>query len=238
MYTKIKQYLFDLMISRKLTNELLIKREDVLRVQSKFDTYRGCLKGKKVVIVATGPSLNKYVPMSDAVHIGINKAFLRDDIKFDYYFVQDYAATKDYVLGLKDVDCTKFVGIYILDRYIGAQVPRRIMEQISAIPYYLTYPVMTFAADLSTAPLTGASTTVITAMQFAVYAGAKEIYLVGCDTSTSGYFDNSKNRYLNPKVLIKDYIAFRDFVDKNCIDTKVISINPVGLKGIFADKYI
>lgn len=238
MIGRIKQYLFDLKISEQFTREFLIKREEIIRTQSRFAEYKGFLTGKKIVIVATGPSLNDYIPIPDAIHIGINKAYKRTDIKYDYFFLQDYVAVKDYIMELKNVDGLKFVGKYILSNYMDAQIPESIVNELEAVPYYVSYPIVSFAEDLSCTPFSGAGTTVISALQFAVFAGASEIYLVGCDTSKSGYFDNKKNPNMNPKVLIKDYCAFKGFVDHCKINTKIISVNPVGLKGIFEDIYL
>ena len=41
-------------------------------------------------MVGCGPSVKKYQPIKDAIHIGVNRAFLNDSYDLDYLFIQDY----------------------------------------------------------------------------------------------------------------------------------------------------
>ena len=54
-----------------------------------FAEFRNAFRGKKVVIVGSGPTLDYYEPIKDAIHIGMNYAYLKDNISFDYLFFQD-----------------------------------------------------------------------------------------------------------------------------------------------------
>jgi len=82
---------------------------------------------------------------------------------------------------------------------------------------------------------------VYSACQFALYAGFKKIYLVGCDCSNfhgSGnqYFLNNDSitpEYENDiqKSLITWWGKMFEFKNKEYPNSKIININPIGLKG-------
>ena len=73
------------------------------------------------------------------------------------------------------------------------------------------------------------------AMQFILWTNPNKIYLVGCDCS-SGYFDKTKSTTSMNK-LIGNWIMLKKFAETYYPDTKIISVNPVGLKGVFTDLY-
>ena len=60
----------------------LIKRDiDAYSLHSKtFSKYKNMFNGQNVVLVATGPTLKYFVPIQDAVYVGVNSAFLYDKI--------------------------------------------------------------------------------------------------------------------------------------------------------------
>ena len=70
---------------------------------------------------------------------------------------------------------------------------------------------------------------------FALWTNPKKIYLVGCDCS-GGYFDDLKFKISRGK-LIKSWKKVGRFAKLNYPDTEIISVNPIGLKGLFKDVY-
>ena len=79
---------------------------------------------------------------------------------------------------------------------------------------------------------------VFPAIQFALYSGFSKIYLVGCDCN--GYFHS--NNYLtgqnNTSIhtdLVYWWYRMYEFKKKYYEDTRIISLNPVGLKKIMDD---
>lgn len=55
-----------------------------------FSEFSGCNRGKSGAVLGCGPSLNDYVPVSGAAHIGTNSCFLNKKLKLDYYFLLHY----------------------------------------------------------------------------------------------------------------------------------------------------
>lgn len=69
---------------------LVTEQNEVAAYNTKaFAEYRNAFRGKKVVIVGGGPTVNYYNPIPDAIHIGLNFAWRRENISFDYLFTQD-----------------------------------------------------------------------------------------------------------------------------------------------------
>ena len=51
--------------------------------------YKDKHKGKKCVLLGTGNTLNDYIPIKDAVHLGVNSIIYYEKLVVDYYFVMD-----------------------------------------------------------------------------------------------------------------------------------------------------
>lgn len=81
------------------------------------------------------------------------------------------------------------------------------------------------------------------ALHFALFTYPKKIYLVGCDTKRTGYFYNADKKSLGKKHMFNlrkmkiGYARIKMFAKQYFPDTEIISINPVGLKGLFRDIY-
>ena len=106
-----------------------------------FSRYRNCFLGKKIVIIGGGPSAKYYSPIKDAIHIGINFAWQRDDVIFDYLFTQD--RWQNYLSGLKMEDGFDkikdkiFVGKCI-DSYPRPNYPENVsIKRNNVLRYYL-----------------------------------------------------------------------------------------------------
>ena len=73
-----------------------------------FEDLRHKYYGKEVVICATGPSLDYYKPIKNAIHIGVNMAFKSSKIKTPYGSFDDIILNKlDYKIFLMRTD-TKY----------------------------------------------------------------------------------------------------------------------------------
>lgn len=92
--------------------------------------------------------------------------------------------------------------------------------------------------DVCYHPLVMFRSTVFPASIFALFTYPAELYLVGCDVTRSGHFyDNTPNETLNVKALTVGWARIKAFAEHHYPETKIISINPIGLKGLFEDIY-
>ena len=214
-----------------------------------FGKYKNAFQGKDIAIIATGPSLNNFKPIEDVTYIGLNKAFMRDNIKFDYIFMQDWGAVKDYIENITDEkykDIIKFYGVAPL-RYFGKKramttpsiMPESVILRHKAKKYFLyvkspQYPIE-FNVDIDKNWLQDCTSVAFSAMQFALFTNPRKIYLIGCDCS-SGYFDGTKSK-LTANHLVPLWKEIKKFKDIYYPETEIISVNPIGLKGIFTDLY-
>lgn len=211
-----------------------------------FRKYKGINRGKDIVVIATGPSFNDYKPIENTINIGVNKAIFSNKVNLDYFFAIDYYVTKPYLKDLiKYTNVKKFYGIMPLRPYGYKRVdnsiqiiPEDIIMEQGAEKFYVyqKFPInpCRFNTDIDKTWLVDGGSSIFSAMQFALYTIPKRIYIVGCDCS-SGHFDGKKTGDYSH--MIKTWKELKKFADVFYPDTEIISVNPVGLKGIFTDLY-
>lgn len=217
--------------------------------QKTFGAYKNAHQGHTLVLVATGPTLNDYKPIEGTIHVGVNKAYQREDLGYElnHMFVQDYLWAQSYF----DAFCThtnsqnpvKFFGIVPTDapEYPNSLIPQDVLNKHGlAYGYYVDYPDTrtepTF--DIENEKLCDFNSVVFSAMQFMLYTNPSKIYIVGCDCSSAGHFDSkTHNTYDDPtiKTLIDGWKKMKVFAENYYPETKIISVNPVGLKGLFPE---
>ncbi|MDR0515949.1 MAG: hypothetical protein LBH25_02785 [Fibromonadaceae bacterium] len=241
-----------------------IKLEASILHPKTFGYFKDRYKGKKIVIVATGPTVKDYIPIKDAVHIGINRAFLLDKVKFDILLCSDYRGIESIAeefANYEENSCIKFIDISSArEACFPSYYPSSIKHLRSYVK--LGYPAirnLKIYKEIDKYPLWGGSTSAIQAMQIAFWTNPKQIYLVGCDCSVGikyekpQYFtetkrDHTVDRKAENKKFANDYGDYEEmlifawkrmklFAKKHYPETEIISINPVGLKGLFKDEY-
>ncbi len=236
------------MVKDELTY-LIEEQNEISAVNTKaFSGYQNCYRGRDIVIVATGPTLNDYEPVEGAIHIGVNTAYKNPKIPLDYLFVQD--ARPEFLNqgkfeGINKVKCKIFMG-RVLKRstYEYTEFPEeyRISKNIQEYVVDHDWPKERIYIDICNHPVSGGVTVVFSALQFALYTYPRRIFLVGCDTSTAGHFDGT----IDVECPIDDcaidnikkrYKLTKNFAQLHYPETEIISINPVGLKGMFRDIY-
>lgn len=196
-----------------------------------FSEFRGCHKGEMVAVVGTGPSLNYYAQIEGIPHIGVNTAFKRKGIKLDYYFLGHYIP--DLCADLKKYNFEKFITFF-------DEFPEYIIEENHARRYFINYPSQEIHTDIGHYPLMGAGSIIFSAIQFALYTRPKKLFLIGCDCAANGHFDTKQEDcYMESAVPIwrDGYKRLRHFATQYYPDTEIVSVNPVGLKGMFSDVY-
>jgi len=215
--------------------------------QKTFLPFKAKHRGQKIVVCGTGPSAKSYEPIPDAIHIGCNRFFEFSPVPLDYVFIQDYSgATPEYISQLNTYEperCTKFYG---LTTEWGEHYRRVIPESDAIVAGALRYrtdlsPLFhynecQFAYDVSTQPLGCFGSVAFSALQFAIWTYPAEIYLVGCDCTTSGYFYSDDQNTLMTDRVIDAHKKFKHFAKVYYPDVRIISINPVGLVGVYEDK--
>lgn len=220
--------------------------------QKTFLEYRNCNQNNTVVLIGAGPTLNHFTPIKNAIYVGLNRAFLYDKVNFTYLFSIDKAGLdtgkEQYYDTFFAYDAVKFIGDQNLgekyqipySRYAGIRNVREYMTTAGYMPDKLAY-------DLSTQPLANSASVSIQAMQFILYTNPKKIYLVGidCTTGSNKHFTGScidfssrnENADNNDRYVIDCWKQIKEFADCYYPDTEIISVNPVGLRGIFRDIY-
>ena len=215
--------------------------------QKTFPPFKNKHAGQEIVIVATGPSADHYRPLPGAIHISVNRAFqLFDEISFQYAFIQDFTGkTPEYIDALdayRPESCTKFYGL--TNEWMDCRdfvIPESHAIKANALRYrsdraHVPYFSCGFAYDIATMPLGCYGTIVFPALQFALWTHPACIYLVGCDCSLNGYAKGAGNsNFLYPDRLVEFYQQFKVFAAKYYPDIRIVSINPVGLRGVFED---
>jgi hypothetical protein len=212
-----------------------------------FPQFKGKYKGQSAVLVATGPTLNDYVPIKDALHIGVNTACDLDAVNLDYYFCIDFRAIKKLTKFDKfaQSDYIKFFGQHSdyasipFDKLAKWHAPTYFIEQLkNARLFYFSQYDMSICKDIETMPLRSYnSSCVFPALDFILYAGFSKIYLVGCDCSFCGHFNGEQQEADPSNQFLKGWKIFKDYARIFHPEVEVISVNPVGLRGMFKDIY-
>ena len=203
--------------------------------------YKDIYTDKEIIIVACGQTLKYYDESPDKIYIGVNRAFNKN-INLDYLFIQDL-----FPEGMTDADnyqgnnCKKFYGIlsnHHCTKFAHCKrIPPASVKKANASLYYLESIIShNWPYDISIEPFGEFKSTVFSALQFALYTNPKRIYLTGCDCDTNGYFygNDGIHKYEH---LIEQWVKAKKHIQTLYPDIEIISINPVGLKGLFKDVY-
>lgn len=213
-----------------------------------FGKYKNAFAGRDVVLIAGGNSVNKFKPIKNAIYVGVNRAYKFDKVKLDYLFASDYRGFTD----IEDIakipyPVEKFYGILPHDMFRDGDrsilIPESVALRHGAHRFYIkdnadhNVPVdeLTITYDIATFPLTCYSSIVTPAMQFILYGNPRRIYLVGCDCNLEPHFYNKKKSTLYLPGIMDGWEKIRDFAHDYYPETEIISVNPIGLRGMFKD---
>ena len=213
-----------------------------------FLEYKNKYNGASIAVIGSGPTLSYSKIDKNFIKIGVNRVFLKDDIDLDYLFIQDYlkGGDMDAANNYRPESCVKFYGILPENRYnyVKESIRRISNEDICAAhakPYIIEDCVRrNWANVLEIEPIGDWCGCVFSAMQFALYTNPKKIYLFGCDCSNNGHFHSERADVVNSSNLSYQYnswISFKAHVERYYPNIEIISVNPVGLRGMFHDVY-
>lgn len=238
--------------NQKVIDELKFYVDIKITHQKTFAPYENIHAGKDVVLVASGPSLNQFIPLPDAIYVGVNRSFLFEKINLDYLFMQDYIAVKDYIHRIehyKNKNLKKFYGIMDVNRpEIDEKwiIPSLFTKRHNASRYYTksvwfpeTYEPELLTDDISNDKLICYGSIVFPALQFILYTRPRRLYLVGCDCEDNGQFNNPDDKSPDPEFTSVKYgwQMFKKFAEERYPHLEIVSVNPVGLKGLFTDMF-
>ena len=213
-----------------------------------FGPYENINAGKDVVLICGGPSAKYFEYINNAKYVAVNNSclFRPNEIKFDYLFIQELHPDKIKNLQVNEYsskDCVKFYGVIAdekLDRIYPniKRIPQSYMKAHNIKHYYLDDRyAYKFAYNLVNECMGDFGGTVFSAMQFILWTNPKRIYIVGADcSSTTNIFYNQSVNY-DYSSQYKSWLKLKTFIDDIYPDTEIISVNPVGLKGLFKDVY-
>ncbi len=215
--------------------------------QKVFPQFHNIHNEDNLVVVGCGSTLNYYEPLKNAKHIALNRSIRYKKIGYDYAFIWDLPDTKleepEFINEFLGYDCIKFVGCFLHDDYnvqtdINLPYKNKLYRCYSSSRAGLGLPVCdeVIHQDISLFPLADFCSISFGALNFAAYTHPKRIFLVGLDTVQAPCFDGKEHPYQMDNI-IKGYKLFKIFMEKYYSDVEVISINPVGLKGLFRDVY-
>lgn len=214
--------------------------------QKIFPKYRAKYRNRDFVLLATGPTL-KYFSAScikNALYCGVNQVVLSDNFKLDYHFVTDYGC------GLRDkakevASCKtrskRFIGIMPFPinpdhPYNIMQFPIPYIDDCKADYFFITESNI-FNWDISLFPFNSYASVVFPALQFICYTQPRRIYIVGCDCSGTHFNSDIPIPDQNVKSLQKYWTLFKKQKAIWYPDIEIVSVNPIGLKGMFTDVY-
>jgi len=215
---------------------------------SAFSDYKNAHVGEDIVLVAAGPTLNKFKQIKDAIHIGVNSVFMNNEIKLDYYFTQDFkrrgAKSASYEQDVINLKCKKFFGMLTTTPNGIIEPSESLCIEANASRYFVDEsPSKDIYADIRYHPLMDFYTIAFPALHFALFTNPRRIYLVGCDTSFNGYFtkEKSADTVEEARIILSNrmigFRRFKEFAETWYPDTEIISVNPVNLEGFFRDMY-
>lgn len=219
-----------------------------------FKDIKNCNNGKSVVLCGAGPTLKKYKPQDDVLHIALNRALLNNNIKYDWFIADDWDGIDFMQEELIQYDCVKFFG-----HQIGCpsrEIPESFRIKCGARRYYTDSFIVNgfksdFICDIDKMPVGNITNIALSAMQIVLFSNPSKIYIVGCDATSDGHFVDSVNiseeqrkrqikdmkMAVSGQEVIQLWKKLKDFANAFYPDTEIISVNPVGLKGIFKDIY-
>lgn len=222
-----------------------------------FGPIMNCNVGKEVALCGAGPTLKKYKPIRGALHIALNRALLNENVKYDWFIADDWDGVDFMKDALLSYDCKKFFGHQIgVDYSEHRQIPETFRRLCGAGRYYTDSYMKTdiwrskFVCDIDKMAIANMPNIALSAMQIVLFTNPKRIYLVGCDAS-SGHFVQPKNldqdrinkhekdikMAVSSNRVIEKWKELREFSKAFYPDVEIVSVNPVGLKGIFIDQY-
>ena len=199
------------------------------KYNSGLKKYKDLHRGSEFVLIATGPTLNKFHKFNEyekTIKVGVNKIYDNPIINdLDYYFFgSDYYLNSEHREKIEKLspDINKFSSVYRDGSETGlGNINRSDSDRLNCTPFECCLD--RFPDDQADDKLLGHSI-IFPAIQIILYMGASKVYLVGCDLNG------------HASELPHWWNEFKKWKDYKYPHVEISVINPVGLSGIF-DEY-
>ena len=256
----LKKYVSELM-NKKMSQMAIITENLISTAQLHRETflpYKNYCQGiREVVVCGAGPTLNDYQPIPDAIHIAVNRAFLYEKVDFDFIFAQDFAGIRmvqEELVDYRRGECVKFLGTQGMKE---KKIPESLIIRACALKFDTDWYIPgsgvggQLTVDLDSKPVCNMYNVGQSVMQLALYMNPSRIYVVGCDMSGNHFATGNqtpeeikKQEKLMQETwekkreqLLARWKEIKEFAEVYYPDTEIVSVNPVGLKGMFRDIY-
>lgn len=190
-----------------LANQIALDVKDAKKYFSRVSSLKNVFEGKRAFVIGNGPSLRiaDLTQIKDEISFGCNTLFdlfdktpFRPTVYFfeDPEFIKRYFSKNDEVLYRLTSECKYVISSFrnrIFDEY------KEKINNLYFINSYINMNDTQFSSDISQIVYVG-GTSLFLIMQFALYMGIKEIYLLGVDFS----FRNEASK--NGKVTVNENI--------------------------------
>ena len=164
-------------------------------------------------------------------------------LNMDYYFIGDAGNAhkgfnsnpEAYIKYKPNID--KF---FRSDKQVAKHIPQ-LPQDVQGVSYYKTsgwsfkHPLyknleQSFNKDISK-QMVDSGSIILEVLQFALYCGFKNIYLVGCDCDYSkGTFNTSSHiDHTLKNFMLSGWAKIKNFIDKEYPEVNIITVNPVGM---------
>ena len=207
-----------------------------------FPQLRGSLRGRRVALLGSGPSLRQAPALGACLTGACNHShlFLKDRAP-DYYFAFDFRGNvvREALAALPQ-STSIFVGSSISPL---CEAPMQAPEQLQDDPritIYCDFAGVQPRIELESYPVYQCGTVMHDALHIMLYMAPDVIYLLGCDCTPAGYFDERPNPGNSAELLYswrRGYTLLRSLQATHRPQTRIISVNPIGLRGVFEDVY-
>jgi hypothetical protein len=216
--------------------------------ETTFKGYKDLHEDTQGTLLCPGRSLDKIKSVTEGVTVGVNDLIYPMRFNLDYYFLQDKNRLRNpngytYCKEIYDKyrpKLGKFYGTKSDGSYHDNGFSRQDCIDGEAQEYETgDIGECRFTDDIENDPLGDGFTVAFQAMQFLLYIGCNPIRIVGCDITDPGKFNFTErpdNIYMDYK-LIDKWKEMKKFIAQKYPSRKIISVNPLGLKGIFEDEF-
>lgn len=209
-----------------------------------FLPLRDTLTGRHLALLASGPTLQQAPRIDGCLTAACNNSYtFLGEAGPDYYFASDFRVHGYIESALRALpeSCRIFLGYSIgpLDNP-DLVIPLHLRDD-PRVRAFCDYASPIPRLELELYPVFHFSTVVHCMLHIALYMNPDVIYLLGCDSVPTGYFDARDNAIqksrMNTDRIKHGYLQLQMLQRHQRPHIRIVSVNPIGLRGVFEDVY-